>query len=58
MDEGDFYPVCKDCGHSMTMHIGPTDMGGGHVEPIGCTHSAPPPDEICQCLNYDKDGEW
>jgi hypothetical protein len=58
MDEGDMYPICDQCHHAMSMHIGPVDMGGGNVEPLGCTHSVAGPDEICMCTNYDKDGEY
>jgi hypothetical protein len=58
MDEAEMFPTCKDCGHSMSMHIGPVDMGGGHVEPIGCTHSTGKPDELCDCMNYDEDEEY
>lgn len=50
------FEICDGCGHSMSMHIGVTDMGGGHSEPLGCMHNMDG-DTLCACLNYDKDGE-
>lgn len=47
------FGLCKDCGHSMSMHIGVQDMGGGHSEPIGCTHNVD--GGICDCLNYEEE---
>lgn len=44
------FDICEDCGHSMSMHSGVVDMGGGHSEPMGCTHNVP--GGLCDCLNY------
>lgn len=60
MNEEEMYPICQKCHHSMSMHIGPTDMGGGNIEPMGCTHVIDYDKQIlCDCMNYDKDfEEW
>lgn len=47
--------ICEDCGHSMSMHVGVVDMGGGHSEPMGCTHMVDYDKGIlCDCLNYEE----
>lgn len=48
------FDICEDCGHSMSMHIGMVDMGGGHSEVLGCTHNVD--DGLCDCMNYDREG--
>ena len=52
-DYAEFYKVCEECHHSMSIHVGVVDMGGGHSEPIGCTHNTKD-GMICECLNYEK----
>jgi hypothetical protein len=52
-DDYSMYTVCKDCGHSMSMHIGMQNMGGGHMEPIGYTHNTT--NGICECFNYEDE---
>lgn len=46
---GDYsmFKICE-CGHSMSMHFGVVDMGGGHSEPIGCSHNIK--DGLCDCM--------
>lgn len=50
------FELCKDCGHSMGMHVGIIDMGGGHSEPVGCMHNVRTDKGVtlCECLNYEE----
>jgi hypothetical protein len=53
------FDICEECGHSMSMHYGVVDMGGGHSEPIGCMHSTGPlKNDRCPCMEYDKDVDY
>ena len=56
MNEDDIYKLCDDCGHSMEMHVGMIDMGGGHSEVLGCTHTIDyQKGIICECTNGPED---
>ncbi len=49
------FEICEDCHHSMSMHMGVVDMGGGHSEPLGCTHTVDYEKQIlCDCLKYEE----
>lgn len=45
------FGVCEECHHSMNLHIGMVDMGGGHSEVMGCAHMSN--DGICECMEVD-----
>lgn len=53
LDIETYFTVCKECGHSTSMHVGLVDMGGGHSEVMGCMHNAG--DDLCQCMkDYEE----
>lgn len=59
MTEEEVFPICQDCRHSMSMHVGLQSMGGGHVEPVGCTHmTGYDKGVLCDCMRYDENGEY
>ena len=56
MDDYNMYKLCENCQHSMEMHIGLVDMGGGHSEVLGCTHVVDyQKGIICECTNSPEE---